>query len=180
MFNLKAKKKVVVAKGGFTLIETLVAVVIFSMTMVSLMTIASQGLKSARNSKESLMAQYFAQEGVEFVRNMRDASFLSLSGIDSWTDVFGTCLDSATPCAVDYENDTLVICSASECDIRKLTNGQYMQNTVLGDATGFVREISISTIPGDPKEIVVEVDAIWTDGNLSRNVSRRDNLLLWQ
>lgn len=163
---------------GFTLIETLIAIVIFSISLVSLMAVASQGIRSSRNAKESLMAQYFAQEGVEYVRNLRDASFLSLEGISTWTDVFTGCIDTATPCAVDLLTDDLVSCSVdSICDIRKVGD-QYLQNTSSGTDTGFDREIYISEI--ESGEVEVRAIVTWSDGRLEREVVIREYLLLWQ
>ncbi|OGI70023.1 hypothetical protein A2824_03615 [Candidatus Nomurabacteria bacterium RIFCSPHIGHO2_01_FULL_42_16] len=59
--------------GGFTLIETLTALLIFSTSIVVLITATSQGFSNTNYAKNKFIASYLAQEGVEIVRNARDS-----------------------------------------------------------------------------------------------------------
>lgn len=57
---------------AFTLIETLVAISIFTMSILGLMSVLSSGIASTNYAKQKIIASYLAQEGIEYVRNMRD------------------------------------------------------------------------------------------------------------
>ena len=61
---------------AFTLVETLVALAIFSMSVVTLMVVLGQGIGNTTYAKNKMIAAYLAQEGIEYVRNMRDTSAL--------------------------------------------------------------------------------------------------------
>ena len=73
---LKAKSLQLAANSyfrGFTLIETMVALAIFSVSVVSLIVMTSQGVANVSLAKNKLIASYLAQEGIEVVRNNRDS-----------------------------------------------------------------------------------------------------------
>lgn len=89
-------------EGGFSLIETLIAVFILATSISALLVITGGGLKSQNIAKERLTAQYLAQEGVELVRNVRDTFELTtevVSSIDEVTHPLNVCLDSG--CTID-------------------------------------------------------------------------------
>ncbi len=57
---------------GFTLLETLVAVAIFTVSVLALLSVLSGGIASTNYAKRKIMATYLAQQGVEYIRNQRD------------------------------------------------------------------------------------------------------------
>ncbi|KKS05202.1 MAG: hypothetical protein UU82_C0003G0005 [Candidatus Nomurabacteria bacterium GW2011_GWC2_41_8] len=61
---------------GFTLIETLVAVSIFSVSILGLLIILSQGIADTNYAKKKIIAAYLTQEGIEYARNVRDTYVL--------------------------------------------------------------------------------------------------------
>jgi Tfp pilus assembly protein PilV len=65
-------KKVNKLSGGFTLVETLIAISIFSLSIIALMSILGGGISNTNYAKTKITASYLAQEGIEYVRNMRD------------------------------------------------------------------------------------------------------------
>ena len=58
--------------GGFTLVETLIAISIFSVSIITMMSILGTGISNTNYAKEKMIASYLAQEGIEYVRNKRD------------------------------------------------------------------------------------------------------------
>jgi len=84
--------------GGFTLVETLIAISIFSVSIVAMMSILGRGISDVNYAKKKLTASYLAQEGIEYVRNMRDNAVLytDITGNDWATFRDGT-LASITP-----------------------------------------------------------------------------------
>jgi Tfp pilus assembly protein PilV len=62
--------------NGFTLVETLVAVSIFTMSILGLLIVLSGGISDTSYAKKKIIASYLAQEGIEYARNMRDTAVL--------------------------------------------------------------------------------------------------------
>jgi prepilin-type N-terminal cleavage/methylation domain-containing protein len=77
---LKQKNK------GFTLVETLISISIFSVSIVSLMSILGSGLSNTGYAKQKMTAGYLAQEGIEILRNKRDNYVLYPASSLTWTD----------------------------------------------------------------------------------------------
>ncbi len=111
--------------GGFTLIETLVAVLVLAMAIAGPLTIASKGLNSALIAKDQTTAYNLGQDAIEYVRFVRDSNRLAgntdwLAGLDGAATNTHTnngglgvnCANypgaSASPsaCAVDAVRDT--------------------------------------------------------------------------
>jgi prepilin-type N-terminal cleavage/methylation domain-containing protein len=63
-------------KKGFTLIETLAAVLLLSIALVGPMVIAQKGLQSALTAKDQNSAFNLVQDAVEYVRFARDTNCL--------------------------------------------------------------------------------------------------------
>lgn len=61
---------------GFTLLEVLMAVIIFAIGIVSAMTLAFSDLNKTKNNYNKIRAAHLAREGVELIRNIRDSNWL--------------------------------------------------------------------------------------------------------
>lgn len=64
---------------GFTLIETMVAVTILTLSVAGPLFTANSAIIVAMIARDQLIASYLAQEGIEYVRAMRDNEFLAVS-----------------------------------------------------------------------------------------------------
>ena len=73
---LKQKNK------AFTLVETLVAISIFTVSILGLISIFASGISNTGYAKKKMVASYLAQEGIEYARNMRDNAVLYPGGGD--------------------------------------------------------------------------------------------------
>jgi len=76
MFNFKKQNT------GFTLVETLVAISIFTISILGLMSVMARGVSDTSYVKQKVVAGYLAQEGIEYVRNKRDTDVLYPGGGD--------------------------------------------------------------------------------------------------
>ncbi|MEX2029197.1 MAG: prepilin-type N-terminal cleavage/methylation domain-containing protein [Candidatus Paceibacterota bacterium] len=78
-------KKVKKLNKGFTLVETLVAISIFSVSIVGLMSVLGSGISNTNYAKQKIAAYYLAQEGIECIRNTRD-NYVLFTGETGWSD----------------------------------------------------------------------------------------------
>mgnify|MGYP001602764795 FL=1 len=76
-------------RRGFTLVETLIAISIFSVSIIAMMSILGGGIANTNYAKNKMTASYLAQEGIEYVRNMRDNAVL-YTGSGNWTSFRNT------------------------------------------------------------------------------------------
>src|SRR4051812_29896076 len=95
--NNKAGKGV---QKGFTLVEAMVAISILSLAVTGPLVIAQKGIGSAIYARDQVTASYLAQEGVEYVRNVRDTNRIAGS---PWLTGLSACLETGLGqrCAVD-------------------------------------------------------------------------------
>lgn len=88
---------------GFTIVEMLVAVFIFSVSLVALMGVSAKGLKASKQAQSQVRADYLALEAIEVVRNLRDSAFLKGFDGNTWTGVFqGINVFSESGCYSDF------------------------------------------------------------------------------
>lgn len=175
---------------GFTLIETLVAVSIFAGSILALVAVLSNNLADTQYAKKKVIATYLAQEGVEYIRNIRDTYVLyETSEGQGWIDfqtAISDCLeDEGNPgsgsCdfAVDDSVVNFVPCVGGNC--RQILydddTGYGYQN---GENSGFVRKIVGKQIGGiGSNEILIVSTVYWTQGSGNYEVSLTDNLFNW-
>ncbi len=162
---------------GFTLIETLFSILIFSAALISLFTIAGRGISATEDVRQESTAHYLAQEGLEVVRNIRDSNFLATSS--NWDAGFSTCT-SSSPCNLDYGSGTttpaLVNCAAAACDIAEL-NGAFVSGS-LGTDSGYNRQIFVTSVGSD--EYLVASQVKWMQKTIPRTIVLRTILKKWQ
>ena len=73
--------------GGFTILETLVAISILILAITAPLAIIAQALRSSYYARDQVTAYYLAQEAVEFLRNKRDnAGLVAAAPSQSWID----------------------------------------------------------------------------------------------
>ena len=169
---------------GFTLIETLFAILIFSTALVSLIAIAGRGIAAADSAREQTIAHYLAQEGVEVARNMRDTNWLAQA---TWDANFDGCLQN-TPCKVDYQggNSTPVLasCGGPTCPLVQESNGAFVDGGN-GGPSAYTRTIYV--VPQDidqistlPREYEVVSTVSWKSKTIQRSVTLQTILKKWQ
>jgi prepilin-type N-terminal cleavage/methylation domain-containing protein len=154
---------------GFTLVETLVAITILLVAIVGPMTIAARGLQTAFFAREQITAFSLAQEGVELVRAMRDAS--ALRGENWLTNIPPAVCNSTGGCGLDSRGTTLFLCgapTATNCrltyDTGSLSNRRGFYSYATGNPqTIYTRRIFVNeTVFGKEAEVTVTVS--WQSG----------------
>lgn len=181
--------------NGFTLVETLVAISIFTMSILGLMSILSSGVSDTGYAKQKITAGYLAQEGIEYIRNMRD-TFMIYDSVDAQTGwgKFKTKLTTAScftanGCYFDdqslnYANNlqpmagiAVTACGAS-CPslLYDSSTGKYGY-VVGGTNSGYVRKIQATTISTD--EIRISSTLTWAQSSGSYSITFSEDLFNW-
>jgi prepilin-type N-terminal cleavage/methylation domain-containing protein len=187
---------------GFTLVETLVAISIFSISILGLLSILAAGVTNTTYDKNKMVASYLAQEGVEYMRNLRDTHVLYDTGGSSvgWNNFktqvglannticsnasgYGCYFDDSV---VNFLNPNmpmeslgLVACSNATCSGAPLkydsSTGKYGYGS--GTNSSFIRQIKMSLI--NANEIKISSTVYWTQGTNSSSVTFSENLFEW-
>lgn len=181
---------------GFSLIETLVAVVILVSAVVGPLTLAQRSIRSAVYARDQVIASFLAEEAIEYIRSVRDGN--EHEG-KSWLDGLQDCIGAEKLCTVDVtqsRGDALKKCDnkpplsyGSTCALLAFhkMNGWYgykPKNDIDWEDTRFVREVTIRTIPRDnnpsDKEVEVRATVRWQTGNLPvRDIVMREYIYDW-
>ncbi|HZS42646.1 MAG TPA: type II secretion system protein [Candidatus Paceibacterota bacterium] len=172
---------------GFTLIETLVAIAILILAIVGPLTIASNSLNSAYYANDQVTAFYLAQEGIEYLRYLRDANFINqLSSNGATWDTGMTGCTSSSLCGLDSSNvftggKILVTCgnNIASCPVQyDSSTGLYHQGSAYGTSP-FYRTIQVQQINSNEDKVTVTV--YWSVGNLKAPASFQitENLFNW-
>ena len=176
MYNFSSQK-------GLTLIETLVAVFIFSMSLVSLMIISSRGIQSITVATQRATAQFLAQEGIEIIEAIRDDNFLDINST-SWLMNLNTCINgnlcyiSATDMYNAPQNTPQPsVCPGMCPTMVQGIAGQYGYDPG-GDPTPFVRSIRILV---DPSGEFARVQSVveWERAGTPYSVQVTKHMMNW-
>lgn len=176
---------------GFTLVETLVAIAIFATAVTGLISITARGVNDNVFVKNKLTASYLAQEGVELVRNIRDASALTTTpgNSDFWIDSFletevDSCYsdDGSEKCIIDgslYPH-VAIGCTDGICEPLTYDPDLNLYGYALPEDTMFTRTISIVPVPGTlEQEVLIKSEVSWNQGSRTHTTSYQYNLLNW-
>ncbi len=174
---------------GFTLIETLVAVMLLSLAIAGPLTIASKSLNATLVSKDQFIAFYLAQDAIEQVRYLRDTSALCLAagsssgscaGVTDWLSRLALCV-SVDGCKIDTVQDTVTSCVGACTTLNyDAANHYYSYTSGSLSPQRFIRTIKITNTVAD--EAVVTVTVSWSDlaGVTHLPVTVRENIFRWQ
>jgi len=188
---------------GFTLIETMIAVLILSTSLASLLTLSTNSLFAAKYANNEIIANYLLQEAVDYLRNERDSLVFrqaATAGASAFiSDYYTPCSSSSDGCYIDVGSNILNgVHSATSCNLGAPGNGftikcpglyykadaagnNFYSHSGSGTTSNFKRKIVMSrnSINGqDELDITVTVE--WKNGNLIRTRSLQSSLLNWQ
>ena len=193
MINFNKKN---IKTEGFTLIETMVALFIFSVSILTVMSVLSGGISGINYSKNKMVAGYLSQEGIEYFRNMRDTFMLySTDKNKAWPDFIAKLQKSGCivgECYFDNDENNILIndympisgitifpCSGDCIDSNFFydsQSGKYNINKV-GNETSFSRKIQIEKLDEDNIKITSKVT--FNKGSTVDVTSLSENLSNW-
>ena len=160
---------------GFTLIETLAAIGILSISIAATFTAVQNGIQNSTIAKDQITAFYMAQEAVEFIKNIRDENALhSLSGtptpwLSGLSDVSSDPCFFGKTCTIDSPLKIVATCSLGfgSCpNLKKEPNLGLHGYTSSWIDTNFKREIQFNQL--NQNEVVVTISISWTSRGLNQ------------
>ncbi|MFZ2501014.1 MAG: prepilin-type N-terminal cleavage/methylation domain-containing protein [Minisyncoccia bacterium] len=177
-------------EGGFTLIEAMVAVTILALSVSGPLFMASRALVAAETARDQFTASYLAQEGVEYVRALRDDEYLKVytgNTVLAWGNFMSSVIqcrtspDTTAACDFDPAIPSLAPCTRinGQCTSPLyLSNGIYTPGITTGVKTSFTRTIKLVDINANDEKIVSTVS--WSFHEIPYSVTVIDHLTPWQ
>ena len=162
------------ARRAFTLVETLVAISILLLALAGPMSIAARALSSAYYARDEVGAYYLAQEGIEYVRAVRDQNYLTTS--DWLTGEPGgiqlnNCIN--TSCVLEVPLFKHSVCSGV-CSKLLITSSGGLYNQESGAESPYTRVLTIEQV--NSNEVAVKVTVSWMSGRIPRTFQLVDHL----
>jgi|SRR3989344_606963 len=171
-----------VNQGGFTLVESLVAITILIIGVLGPMSVATRGITDGLYAQNQLIATHLAQEGLELLSLQVESNNVANDGsgdADNDGDVdpddflfgLGACLPASCAVVVYSSGDSVDFsfsscASASNCDIVFTldlidpTIGFY-KPYVSGNQVKFRRTLTVTSLT--PVEVLLQSTVTWTN-----------------
>lgn len=182
IINFLKKNNLKQVNGGFTLVESIVAIFILLISVVMPMAVVARALFVANYAQDQITAVYLAQEAVEMVRTTRDNNVLS--GTALWDqgnlgDGSSTSCYSGSGCYVDAVNNTINACGGVCPPVQENSAGAISWYGNYSDwaNTKYIRTIKLSKISA--YEIKINSTVTWASRSGDRTVSVEDVLTNW-
>lgn len=185
-FNLKKACPAKLERSrGFTVLESLVAIMVLSLSIAGVFSAVQQSLSQSIIAKDEVKAFYLAQEAIEIIRNKRDANQLAImngSPSATWLDGITSVCIFGKVCQADAVADSLAYCGEdwdTTCPVLKQNPSTFLYSYGSGNDTNFKREIMLEQIPGTPDEISVTVRISWEKGLIPLEFKVKTHLFNW-
>lgn len=183
---------------AFTLIETILAVTLMTIILTAVFGLILMTMTANQRNLHQIQATFYAQEGLEAVRYMRDSNWLQNYTWDGGATLWGADfhVDESTPMVTR----TVIQKSCTGSDpCYQLSASDSEEDRTLTTSNGFVFQRSLefkavdsstlksdieadSASSGDFLDGAVEVTAIvtWEDSGVERSVKLSTYLTAWQ
>ena len=196
--NMKNQKQ----QFGFTLVETLVAVLILSLSIGGLLSLAAGGFFSVRYARSQIVANNLLQESLEYIRNSRDTSFIQGLSWEDWQDTLQTDT-SGIQTGIDsdgcFSSDGCIVNPYSSGSKVKMCSGlcpnlyYYPDNGFYGYnvsypftpntppyQSSFTRKIVITPSFANTDQVIVTGSITWLNGSSPKTLSQKILITNWK
>ena len=185
------------SERGFTIVEVLVALTIFSIAVAGVITAAVQGGINVTAAQNKMTASYLAQEGIELMRAKRDSYVVAAAsygaGWSSFVNATMTSCNFSGPCDIDVSDTTSTIpgstgsalglgyvpCSGS-CVLNYSSSGFY-SHASSSTASQFTRRLTVVPLPSStaPTEMEVTSTVTWGQGSTTQSIAMSESIFNW-
>lgn len=164
--------------GGFSLLETLVALAVLNAAILGPIALATSSIRSASLSHNITIASFLAEEAAELVRARREENIYA---DNDWLNGFDGCT-AGSPCRIstDANGEISVNFCGGSCPLNYDSGvGLYWHDG--GTASIFTRTFTVEEIK-ENKEVKVLVAVSWKERFLSgdKNVQLESRLSNWR
>ena len=139
------------SQRGFTLLESMVAIAIFSVGISAAVFVIVQSINVGTRTKNKIIAANLTQEGIEVMRNIRDRNWLAGR---AWTDG----IEGLTDACLQWNSDNVAgffINDSSACNTNLFfVGGHYIQTA---SPAQFSRTVTTQVLDGPPEQLLVSV-----------------------
>ncbi len=172
-------------RKGFTLIETMVAITLLAVALIGPFVAVQNAVQSSYVARDQLIASQLAQEGMEYVRSVRDTNYLSGN---TWMHYLSSysCY-GATPgnyCTVDPTRGHITQSGAmaahnatSAAPFLYLSSTNLYNQQSSGNQTRFKRLLRIYVVSAT--EVRVWVNVQWRTSGKTYSIDVFDNMHNW-
>jgi len=183
------KIKKIKNQKGFTVLESIVAIMILSLAISGVFAAVQRGLSQSIIAKDEVKAFYLAQEAVEIIRNKRDNNQLSKINLGTGHWLAGISENSGDACyfgkicRADIYDFSLTRCSEVNNDWDSCPNLEQSSDSYVFSygrnwpETNFKREIQLESISAN--EIAVIVRISWKKGLVTKEFKVKTILFDW-
>lgn len=182
-------------KSGFSLTEVMIGIMILTIAIVAASSLLVGLVRTNENNLRTMQAYYFAQEGIEGVRNIRDTNWLhnrDWRGGASDAIWSGQLTDGDHPLTLRTTTFNQPI-SDNLADIQAYApwtlSGDNKIIDAVGNETGFSRTVTIKPYPctadacvsgHDNDYILIESNVAWAIGSQEHEVTLFEVLTNWK
>jgi len=177
---------------AFTLIETLVAITILTVAIIGPFVAIQNALVASFAARDQLVASMLAQEGIEYVRGIRDENYIYNVTNPSAPRSWFYNLNGSGPgvncqnrnCTIDFTQRTHALCGivgTETCPPINRSTASYLYSHLpvssANLATVFTRTMTIA--PVTAREMRVTVTVTWSTGNRPYTITITETLSAW-
>ena len=159
-------------QAGFTLVETLVSLVILTVALIPILNLSDQVTTVNANLQDNLVAAGLAQEGIEVIHAIRDTNWFNNRAFD--TNLSDGVIGHTTTTNVEWNSVGL---GAYLLTPLNLNNGRYTYSG--GTPSKFSRAVTITKVNAGELKVVSVVT--WTGrSNSAKSITIEDHLFDWK
>ncbi len=182
---------------GFSIVETIVAIAILAVVVVTPLSLAQRGLNASLYAKDQVTAFFLAQEAIEYVRYIRDSNNLKgFSQTSNWLSGLQGCISpnicgidvTATPsskqiidCPTDPKQCLLTFNSVTGIYGERRNNGNGNPDSGWQNSI-FTRKLQITKrqLVSDPNaEADLAATVSWQTGKISKSITVYEKIFDW-
>ena len=193
-------------QSGFSLTEVMIGIMILTIAIVATTSVLTTLVRTNADNLTTMKAYYFAQEGLEGVRNIRDTNWMHNRGwLSSEGGLWGDDLDSINnddPPGINLNYEALNVLSLinlpnssnapwsvrGDGKIYKTDDGNdvYFDSDSTGEDSGFTRTITVEDYcPDDPASCLPDHKLVtstvrWSLGTKERDLTLSEVLTDWK
>ena len=156
---------------GFGLVEMIIAIGIVGIGIVGTFSMISRFSEQSKIVRDSFVASYLAQEGIEIVKNIRDTNILNSRDWDSE-------IDCSAGCEADFDDNSLSSWVSGKFLYLENTTGmyKYIDSPSTSDIKTYYKRMITTVRSGDEIDIMITI--YWEDKSI-KSIMIRSKIYNW-